>query len=105
MIKKENEFKVKVEVPSKDSGIESEFVAEIWDATECYLPDFTPDWLYRVLESIEKSSGGECSELMESVFEIDSKFKDALKNHPRCIKYSEGGIWGEEEEEEDEDYE
>ena len=34
MIKKENEFKVKVEVPSKDSGIESEFVAEIWDATE-----------------------------------------------------------------------
>ena len=40
---------------------------------------------------------------MESVFEIDGKFKDAIKNHPRCIEYSEGGVWGEEKDEEEED--
>lgn len=86
LTKKENEFKVKVEIPKNSEGY---WTAEIWDASERYLPDFTPDWLYSLLEGIEKSSGGECSESMESVFDIDDKFKDAIKNHPRCVEYKE----------------
>lgn len=63
--------------------------AYIWDASEQYLPDFTPNWLYDVLEDIKKNSGGYYGRLMESVFEIDDIFYNALISHPRCKHYEE----------------
>ena len=86
-----NQFKIKVEKPSEDcySDIESDYVAEIWDDSEIYLPDFTPDWLYDILEDVKKSSGGVCDELMESIFEIDETFYNAIIKHPQCAGYEE----------------
>lgn len=83
-----NKFNVKVE-KSQDilDNLGTELIAEIWDASEDYLPDFTPEWLYNILENIVKSSGGVCEELMESVFEVDEKFCKAIEKHPDCKKY------------------
>lgn len=83
-----SKFNVKVE-KSQDNldNFETELIAEIWDASEDYLPDFTPEWLYDIIENIVKSSGGVCEELMESVFEVDEKFCKAIEKHPDCKKY------------------
>ena len=89
LLMKENKFKVKVNssLSSDEFDHTDGFkTVEIWDASEEYLPDFTPDWLYSLLDSLP----GEYGELMESIFECDDEFLEALKNHPNCVEYKEG---------------
>ena len=85
MINKKNYFNVRTEKNSQTGLI----IAEIWDDSERYLPDFTPDWLYDILENIGNSSGGHYEGLMESVFEIDNTFYNNLITHPRCKSHEE----------------
>lgn len=85
-----NKFRVKVDLSlnSEDYFVtEGLRIAEIWDASKTYLPDFTPKWLYKILESLP----GEYGRLQESVFECDDIFLEALKNHPNCEDYKEIG--------------
>ena len=77
-------FKVKVE---KDRDEFGNLVAYVWDDSEVFLPDFTPDWLYDLLEIVRYSSGGYYGEDMESVFSMDDNFYQALINHPQCAGY------------------
>ena len=83
LLKRNKKFKVKVLELNSTEGYS---VAEIWDASEEYLPDFTPAWLYELLDSLL----GDYGELQESVFECDSMFLEALKNHPNCKEFIEG---------------
>lgn len=88
-----NKFNVKVKKSQENlDDFGTELIAEIWDSSETYLPDFTPDWLYEIIENVEKSSGGFCIEEMESFFSVDEKFCEAIKNHPNCNNYSENII-------------
>lgn len=98
-----NKFKVRVD-HSGDEELNLEegwCIAEVWDASEQYLPDFTPDWLYKLLETLP----GQYDEFMESMFECDETFLEALKNHPDCILFEEieGDSDSDEEDDEDED--
>lgn len=87
LLKKRNKFRVKVDnLGSNELGTDGFKVVHIWDASEEYLPDFTPGWLYRLLDSLP----GEFGELMESIFECSDEFLEALKNHPNCEEYKEG---------------
>ena len=70
-------FKVKVE---KKRDENDDLVAYIWDASEKFLPDFTPDWLYDILEALPGYHGEE----MESVFSMDDEFYQSLINHSQC---------------------
>ena len=89
MKNKNHKFEVKTEkVRETYTGLNL-ITAYIWDASKQFLPDFTPYWLYDVLDSIKKNSGGYYGRLMESVFEIDDIFYNALITHPRCQKYEE----------------
>ena len=92
----DNKFIVKVEVgQDSDNEYLEELAKEglieayIYDANETFLPDFTPDWLYDILEEVAQSSGGTYDESMESVFEIDNTFYNALIKHPSCQEYGE----------------
>jgi hypothetical protein len=89
MKNKNHKFEVKTEKEKETYTGLNLITAYIWDASECYLPDFTPKWLYDVLEDIKKNSGGYYGRLMESVFEIDDTFYNALISHPRCKNYEE----------------
>lgn len=79
-------FNVKVEKKRDENG---DLVAYVWDSSETFLPDFTPDWLYDILEAIEASSGGYYDEDMESVFSMDDKFYQALITHSQCAGHEE----------------
>lgn len=73
-------FNVRVEKSQENlDDFETELIAEIWDDNEGYLPDFTPEWLYDIIDDVVKSSGGVCEELMESVFEVDENFCKTIK--------------------------
>ena len=91
ILKKNQKFKVWKE----KSKTEEEYIqAWVFDASEVEgddfpVPDFTPDWLYDVLENIEKSSGGYYGELMESLFEMDDTYYNELINHPGCKSFKE----------------
>ena len=62
------------------------------------MPDFTPDWLYELLDTLP----GEHDEFMESMFECDETFLEALKNHPDCILFEEIDAADPDDEDEDE---
>ena len=57
----------------------------IYDADETPIPDFSPDWLYKILEKYENIPGGYCSEDMESTFIVSKETYDALLKDPRCV--------------------
>ena len=80
ILKKNNKFRVQKE-KNRDHGC---ILAWVFDASEEPIPDFTPDWLYGILENLEKSSGGYYGESMESLFEMDDTYYNALINHPFC---------------------
>jgi hypothetical protein len=83
-----NKFNVKVEKSQENlDDFGTELIAEIWDDNESYLPDFTPEWLYEIIEDVIKTSGGWCHEEMESVFSVDEKFCKAIEKHPNCKTY------------------
>ena len=89
--KKNHRFKVWKEKNRYEYG---NIQAWVFDASEVKndsfpVPDFTPDWLYDILENIGKSSGGYYGELMESIFEMDDTYYNALINHPCCESYKE----------------
>jgi hypothetical protein len=92
MIRKKNQkFKVWKE---KDRNEYGNIQAWVFDASEVKndsfpVPDFTPDWLYDILENIEKSSGGYYGECMESFFEMDDTYYNTLIKHPNCESYKE----------------
>lgn len=92
MIRKKNQkFKVWKENKRDEYG---SILAWVFDASEVEnddfpVPDFTPDWLYNILESVEKSSGGYYGETMESLFEMDDTYYDELIKHPRCESFKE----------------
>lgn len=97
-----NKFKVRVDHSGDEEiGLENgNCIAKVWDANEEYLPDFTPDWLYELLDTLP----GFHEEFMESMFECDETFLEALKNHPDCILFEEiEGDNNSDDEDEDED--
>ena len=57
----------------------------IYDADETPIPDFSPDWLYKILEKYENIPGGYCSEDMESTFIVSKETYDALLKDPHCV--------------------
>ena len=57
----------------------------IYDANETPIPDFSPDWLYEILEKYENIPGGYCSEDMESTFIVSKETYDALLKDPHCV--------------------
>ena len=66
----------------------------IYDADETPIPDFSPDWLYEILEKYENIPGGYCSEDMESTFIVSKETYDALLKDPHCVNaddYTECG--------------
>ena len=66
----------------------------IYDADETPIPDFSPDWLYKILEKYENIPGGYCSEDMESTFIVSKETYDALLKDPHCVNaddYTECG--------------
>ena len=58
----------------------------IFDASEQFLPDHTPDWLYDIMNSVDQYGW---DELMESIFDVSPEFLDKLSKHPQCIEYRE----------------
>lgn len=58
-------------------------VAYVYDSNEEFLPDYTPDWLYEILNSLD----GEYIEHQESIFGMDTTFYNELISHPNCILY------------------
>jgi len=79
----------------------------VFDANEEFLPDFTPDWLYDILDNIDYM------EFEESIFEMGEKSYDYLINHPDCVEhryatnaeaYGDGEEYDEDEYGEDEEY-
>ena len=91
ILKKNQKFKVWKE---KNRDEEGYIQAWVFDASEIEcddfpVPDFTPDWLYDILENIEKSSGGYYDELMESIFEMNDVYYNELINHPCCESFKE----------------
>lgn len=58
MKNKNHKFEVKTEkVRETYTGLNL-ITAYIWDASKQFLPDFTPYWLYDILNGIKKNSGG-----------------------------------------------
>ena len=53
----------------------------VFDANEQFLPDFTPDWLYDILNNIDYT------EFQESIFEMGEKSYNYLINHPDCVEH------------------
>lgn len=53
----------------------------VFDANEQFLPDFTPDWLYDILDNIDYM------EFQESIFEMGEKSYNYLINHPDCVEH------------------
>lgn len=82
-VMKKNMFEVKVE--NNINNPELGRLVYIWDASENFLPDSSPDWLYEILESLP----GNYCEVMESIFECSDDFIEALKNHPSCVGFKE----------------
>ena len=84
----------------------------IYDADEDPIPDFSPDWLYKILGKYENIPGGYCLEDMESTFIVSKETYDALAKDPHCDSaddYTECGYnYNEDDEDEygedDEDY-
>lgn len=56
----------------------------IYDANEEPIPDFSPDWLYKILGKYENIPGGYCLEDMESTFIVSKETYDALAKDPHC---------------------
>jgi hypothetical protein len=61
--------------------------AYIYDANGDFLPDYTPNWLYKIMEDIVKQSGGDYIEHQESMFGMNKKFYDSIIQHPDCINH------------------
>lgn len=64
---------------------DKQILCYIYDADETPIPDFSPDWLYEILEKYENIPGGYCSEDMESTFIVSKETYDALLKDPRCV--------------------
>lgn len=87
ILKKNNKFRIQKEKNRYYGYI----LAWVFDASEEPIPDFIPNWLYGILENLEKSSGGYFKKIlsyhgesMESLFEMDDTYYNALINHPFC---------------------
>ena len=65
---------------------DKQILCYIYDANETPIPDFSPDWLYEILEKYENIPGGYCSEDMESTFIVSKETYDALLKDPHCKK-------------------
>ena len=65
---------------------DKQILCYIYDADETPIPDFSPDWLYEILEKYENIPGGYCSEDMESTFIVSKETYDALLKDPHCKK-------------------
>ena len=65
---------------------DKQILCYIYDADETPIPDFSPDWLYKILEKYENIPGGYCSEDMESTFIVSKETYDALLKDPHCKK-------------------
>lgn len=63
---------------------EGNILCYIYDAAERSVPDYSPDWLYKILGKYENIPGGYCSEDMESTFIISKETYDALSEDPHC---------------------
>ena len=63
--------------------------AYIYDANGDFLPDYTPDWLYKIMDEVMKQSSGDYIEHQESMFGLNKKFYDALIQHPDCINHND----------------
>ena len=73
---------------------DKQILCYIYDADETPIPDFSPDWLYEILEKYENIPGGYCSEDMESTFIVSKETYDALLKDPHCVNaddYTECG--------------
>ena len=64
---------------------DKQILCYIYDADETPIPDFSPDWLYKILEKYENIPGGYCSEDMESTFIVSKETYDALLKDPHCV--------------------
>lgn len=64
---------------------DKQILCYIYDADETPIPDFSPDWLYEILEKYENIPGGYCSEDMESTFIVSKETYDALLKDPHCV--------------------
>jgi len=63
--------------------------AYIYDANDEFLPDYTPDWLYEIMDDVKKQSSGDYTEHQESMFGMNKKFYDAIIQHPDCINHND----------------
>ena len=61
--------------------------AYIYDANGDFLPDYTPNWLYKIMDEVMKQSNGNYIEHQESMFGMNKKFYDAIIQHPDCINH------------------
>ena len=63
--------------------------AYIYDANDDFLPDYTPDWLYKIMDEVMKQSSGDYIEHQESMFGMNKKFYDSIIQHPDCINHED----------------
>lgn len=63
--------------------------AYIYDANDEFLPDYTPDWLYKIMDEVKKQSNGDYIEHQESMFGMNKKFYDSIIQHPDCINHDD----------------
>ena len=63
---------------------DKQILCYIYDADEEPIPDFSPDWLYKILGKYENIPGGYCLEDMESTFIVSKETYDALSEDPHC---------------------
>ena len=70
--------------------------AYVYDANERFLPDYTPDWLYKIMDQIETKTNSSYIEHQESMFGMDEVFYNALINNSACVF---NGVVTEDEEE------
>ena len=63
--------------------------AYIYDANGDFLPDYTPNWLYKIMDEVMKQSNGNYIEHQESMFGMNKKFYAAIIQHPDCINHDD----------------